>query len=143
MCLTLRDFHSLGMTFLEQHDTTVHVAAVIVNDDPRSPCTLCGVLQSHVHRLLGRTLHRHHRHGHNIHKGQGASPGIVAEPNSEDHKALAAADLDGMVNEPDPVVRCIKGTSQGGQANPHHPEPDRRPVPLDVQQQEQDRPCAS
>ena len=81
-----------------------------------------GILQAHVHGLLGRVGHRFQGNQLHVLMAQRLADRKIAEPNAEDDQTFALADLDGMVDHPDPVAGDDFGAQQGSQADPQQPE---------------------
>ena len=81
-----------------------------------------GILQAYVHGLLGRVGHRLQDNQLYVLMAQRLAHGKLAQPSAKNDQTLALADLDRMVDHPDPVLGHDLGAEQGRQADSQEPQ---------------------
>ena len=77
-----------------------------------------GVFQAHGDGLLGRILHRLQGDQFHVLVAQGPTHRQIAQADAEDDQAFGLADLDRVVDHPDPIGGDRLGAQEGRQAEP-------------------------
>jgi len=126
--LDVVDLVCLGMAIDKHLRPPVEVGPVVIHNRAGNARSRHGILQAHVHGLLGRVGHRLQGNQFHVLMAQRLAHGKLAQPNAKNDQTFALADLDRMVDHPDPVLGDDLGTEQGRQADPQEPQSAGRPI---------------
>jgi hypothetical protein len=93
----------LGVAFTKDLHSPVKVHAVIVHDHAGDAGLANGVFQTHGDSVPGRTPHRLQGNQFHVLVAQSPTHGQIAQADAEDDQTLGLADLDRVVDHPDPI----------------------------------------
>ena len=96
---------------------------MIVEDRPRDAGSADDLFEPRRHGVLRRTHHRHQSDRLHVLMAQGPAPREVAKPNAQDNQTFALPDLNGVIDDPDPVVGDLLWAEKGRRPDPLHPLP--------------------
>ncbi len=117
------------MALLEDLHTSVEVNTVVVDDRARNAGAGRRVLQTLSDVLSGGRLHWHQiDQGHILGTQATCGHRQVDQPDPQDRQNLHFADLDRMVDQPDPIRSWVFALVQSRQAKPKQPHAARGPV---------------
>ena len=126
--LAVVDLVCLGMAIDKHLHPPVEVSPVVIHNRAGNARSQHGILQAYVHGLLGRVGHRLQGNQLHVPMAQRLAHGKLAQPSAKNDQTLALADLDRMVDHPDPVLGHDLGAEQGRQADSQEPQSAGRPI---------------